>query len=192
MIFASWWETRSMNSVRVSRSAKPSDSSTTVTRPARRPCRARRAAGRARGGRPAAGPAAGSAGRAPGAACAGRRRARGACRRGSSAASAGAPRACAMSVCSVLISRLAEMSVVSTRSLALWPPISDWLRSIFLWIWPGADPPTSRPGARTRARRGGSRQDGSVRRNRMRPSMLGDRPAASARFPAWCRTFTGR
>ena len=30
MIFASWRETRSMNSVRVSRSAKPSDSSTTV------------------------------------------------------------------------------------------------------------------------------------------------------------------
>ena len=30
MTFASWRETRSMNSVRVSRSAKPSDSSTTV------------------------------------------------------------------------------------------------------------------------------------------------------------------
>ncbi len=30
-----------------------------------------------------------------------------------------------------------EMSVVSTRSWALWPPISDWLWSIFFWICPG-------------------------------------------------------
>ena len=43
-----------------------------------------------------------------------------------------------MSLCRLLIFDVwREMSVVSTRSLALWPPISDWLRSIFFWIFPG-------------------------------------------------------
>ena len=43
-----------------------------------------------------------------------------------------------MSDCSVLIRRVCwEMSVVSTRSRALWPPISELLRSIFFWSCPG-------------------------------------------------------
>ena len=86
-----------------------------------------------------------------------------------------------------------EMSVVSTRSLALWPPISDWLRSIFFWIVPGscAEEPTGRTDQSTKGRL--ATRTSSVRRSRMRPSMLGNRLlTATARFPAWCRSFTRR
>ena len=43
-----------------------------------------------------------------------------------------------MSACRSLIRPVClEMSVVSTRSLALWPPMSPFLRSSSFWICPG-------------------------------------------------------
>src|SRR3954470_13692979 len=68
------------------------------------------------------------------------------------------------------------MSLVRTRSLALWPPISDLLRSILRWICPGvwsADEPTGRTDQRTSGRL--ATRTSRVMRNRMRASMLGNR-----------------
>ena len=66
------------------------------------------------------------------------------------------------------------MSLVSTRSRALWPPISDWLRSILLWILPG-DCASEKTGSTDQSTNGRLATRASrLRRNRMRARMLGN------------------
>ena len=71
-----------------------------------------------------------------------------------------------------------EMSVVSTRSRALWPPISELLRSIFFWIWPGdwsADDPTGRTDQSAKGRTT-AKEAARARRNRMSGASVSDPP----------------
>ena len=147
-----------MNSVRVSRSAKPSDSSTTVIDVGRvglveldQP-RGERAADDEQPGAQARQPRA-----LRRAACAARRRAR--------------ARLASEAVCSSLLARREPRDVRLQRvdparlaarcrssapaRVALWPPISELLRSIFFWICPGdccADEPTGSTDQSTKGR----------------------------------------
>ena len=159
MIFASWRETRSMNSVRVEQVGEAvglehdGDRVRRVGLVELDEARGERAAAR-----PAGVPAAESAGRAPGAACSGPARARARLASRLVCSRCWRLESLVMSVCSVLMRRVwLEMSLVSTRSLALWPPISE-LVAIDLAAGSGqaSGPPTSRPAAATREREGGS------------------------------------
>src|SRR3954468_7780166 len=97
-----------------------------------------------------------------------------------------------MSDCSALMRPVSlEMSVVSTRSWALWPLMSDCLRSIFFWIWDGdwsAEEPTGSSVHRTNGAMT-AKAARMARRNRMQRAILSNRLGFDCRFSCMVQDF---